>query len=301
VTIIGAVAAVDEIRTIVRAGWAGRVGPGEPLTGGMNSQAFALDYDGRRCVAKLVPAERRRAFEAGLAAAERLSAGGIPAGAPVRAADGALTAVVGEVAVALLEFVPGRPLDRADPLDQQWWGDALGAAHRVLAEFHHPALTRFHWVRPDAVHLGVADWIRPAVGAAVDDLGRLLVTDQLSYGVLHGDPAPDAFLLDIDTGRIGLIDWGSTASGPLMYDIASAVMYAGGPDAATELIDGYVSAGPVPADEVEAALPTMLRFRWAVQADYFAWRIWIDDRTGVADPAENHVGLAHARAALVGD
>jgi Ser/Thr protein kinase RdoA (MazF antagonist) len=233
-----------------------------------------------------------------VAAAERLSATGIAAGTPIRAVDGALTVVVGGVGAALLEHVPGRPLDAADPLDQQWWGDALGAAHRALAEFSHPAFTRFHWVRTDAVHLGVEDWVRPAVSAAVDAVAKLCVTDQLSYGVLHGDPAPDAFLLDIDTGRTGLIDWGSAATGPLMYDVASAVMYAGGPDLAVELLDGYASAGPVPADEIEAALPTMLRFRHAVQADYFARRVWADDRTGIADPAENRTGLAAARALL---
>jgi homoserine kinase type II len=216
----------------------------------------------------------------------------------VRAVDGALTVPIGDDVVALLRYVPGRPLDGEDPVDQQWWGDTLGAAHRALAGFADPGLVRFHWVRPEAAHLSVEPWVRPAVEAAVAAVNKLCVTDVLSYGLLHGDPAPDAFRLDVATGRTGLIDWGAAASGPLVYDVASAVMYAGGPHAAQELLDGYLSAGPVDREELEAALLTMLRFRWAVQADYFAYRLAVDDRTGVADEAANWIGLNDARDAL---
>jgi len=67
---------------------------------------------------------------------------------------------------------------------------------------------------------------------------------------------------------------------------------------AGELLDGYLSAGPLTGDELDAALPTMLRFRYAVQADYFAYRLHVDDRTGIAGPADNHLGLDDARAGL---
>ena len=214
---------------------------------------------------------------------------------PVRAADGALSVRTDSYTVALLEFVPGRPLQRMDQLDQHWWGDALGAAHRGLAAFTHTGLTRFHWVRPDAPHLGVEGWVRPAVTDAVAAMAKLSVTDQLSYGTLHGDPAPEAFRFDLDTGHTGIIDWGSAFTGPLVYDIASAVMYAGGPAAAGDLVEAYLSAGPVGRDELEAALPTVLRFRYAVQADYFAHRIWIDDRRGLDGPDGNLKGLHDAR------
>ena len=42
----------------------------------------------------------------------------------------------------------------------------------------------------------------------------------------------------------------------------------------------------------------MLRYRWAVQAYYFAHRIAHEDLTGIADHAGNEKGLADARAAL---
>jgi len=42
----------------------------------------------------------------------------------------------------------------------------------------------------------------------------------------------------------------------------------------------------------------MLRFRWAVQADYFARRIATGDLTGIESAAENESGLADAHAWL---
>jgi homoserine kinase type II len=52
-----------------------------------------------------------------------------------------------------------------------------------------------------------------------------------------------------------------------VYDVAAAVVYAGGTGRATELIDGYLAAGPVRRDELDAVLPVLLRLRWAVAAD----------------------------------
>jgi homoserine kinase type II len=44
----------------------------------------------------------------------------------------------------------------------------------------------------------------------------------------------------------------------------------------------------------------MLRFRWAVQADYFARRLVEGDLTGIADAAANERGLEDARRGLTG-
>ena len=74
---------------------------------------------------------------------------------------------------------------------------------------------------------------------------RLTVTDRLTYGVLHGDPAPEIFLVDPATGRAGLLDCGASGTGPLLYDVAAAVVYAGGTETSAELLDGYLAAGPV--------------------------------------------------------
>jgi homoserine kinase type II len=292
-----AVLAAEHIQAALRTNWHRVASECTPLPGAMNSAAWLVMESANRYVAKLVPARHRSQFEAGLLAAERLSTTGIPAGAPVRAASGALTVVMDGRVLALLRYVPGRQLDSRDPVDQQRWGATLAATHHALAGFHHPGLVRFHWLRPGAAHLSIEPWTRPAVTAAVAAVAKLSVTDLLSYGVLHGDPHPGAFLFDESTRHTGLIDWGGVGAGPLMYDVASAVMYAGA-GAATELLGGYLEVGPLPPDEVHATLPTMLRFRWAVQADYFAQRIRANDRTGLADPSENWAGLHDARDAL---
>jgi homoserine kinase type II len=77
-----------------------------------------------------------------------------------------------------------------------------------------------------------------------------------------------------------------------MYDLAAAVGYAGG--TAPDLVDAYLAAGPVPREEVESALPTMLLFRWAVRADHHARRL------AAADDDADRDALALAKEALAG-
>jgi homoserine kinase type II len=281
----------EHVRSAVRTSWHRSAEQCTPVTGA-SPTAWRVEVGSERFVAKVVPATRRTPFEAGLAAAEWLDRAGIAAGSPVRSADGALTVAVDGGHLALLRWVPGRPLDRGDQLDQQFWGDGLAAVHRSLESFSHPGLFKFQRVRADAPHLDVEPWVRPAVAAAIASVTRLCVTDQLTYGVLHGDPAPEEFRLDRETGKVGLLGWGSAATGPLTYDVASAVMYAGGVAAAGELLDGYLSTGIIGVDECEAALPTMLRFRWAVEADRYAARLAAAPDDGA------RAGLAAARAAL---
>jgi Ser/Thr protein kinase RdoA (MazF antagonist) len=218
-------------------------------------------------VVRLSETAARQPVEAGLAAAEHLRGRDFPTGEPVRTLGGGRTVLTAAGALAVLRRVPGRRLDGGDPVDQQWWGDRLGVVHRALQGFHHPGLRPWGLPDPDALHLAVEPWLRGAVAGAVTAATRLTVTDRLTYGVLHGDPAPAVFVVDPGTGRVGLLDCGASGLGPLVYDVAAAIVYAGGPSHAAELIDGYLAAGPVPADELHAALPVLLRLRWAVLAD----------------------------------
>ena len=236
------------------------------LPGALLSRGWEVTAGDDRYVCRLSDLAVRQPVEAGLAAADHLRGRGIAAGEPVRTLGGSLTARTDQGALAVLRRLPGRRLDGADPIDQQWWGDRLGAVHRALQGFHHPGLRPWQALDPDAPHLGREPWLRPAVAGALTATIRLTVTDRLTYGVLHGDPGPDSFVLDPATGRAGLLDCGASGTGPLAYDVAAAVVYAGGTDRAAELIDGYLAAGPVGADELGAALPVLLRLRWAVRA-----------------------------------
>jgi Ser/Thr protein kinase RdoA (MazF antagonist) len=288
-----AVATADQIRSALRSTWHRAADECVALSAGLDAADWAVRSGSQRYVARVVAGTRRSPFEAGLAAAEYLASADLPAATAVRAVDGSTTSAVGTEVMALVRHLPGRTLDGTDPVDQQWWGDALATAHRSLAGFRHAGLARFQPVRADAVHLDVADWVRPAVAAAVAALRKLTITDQLTYGVLHGDPAPGAFRLDPQTGRLGLVDWGPVGTGPLMYDVAAAVGYAG--DASGDLVEAYLAAGPVPREEAESALPTMVLFRWAVRADHHARRLAADgddaDRDGLAAAKEALAGL----------
>lgn len=260
----------DLVRSLLRDQWHLTPTAITDLDGGLMSRAWDVSTDDDRYLARMVDAAVRQPVEAGLAAAEHLQGWGIAVGSPVRTLGGGLTATAADGALAVLRRVPGRVLAGADPVDQQWWGDRLGAVHRALQQFRHPGLRQWNLLDPDAPHLGVQAWLRPAVADAVTAATRLTVTDRLTYGVLHGDPSPSGFVVDPDTGRAGLLDCGASGTGPLIYDVAAAVVYAGGTEAAAELLDGYLAAGPVHHDEMDAALPVLLRFRWAVQADWSA-------------------------------
>lgn len=248
------IAADDTVRAALRTTWHLPPDGCTRLSGGTTAVTWTVRTDDRRYVAKLVPATAQASFEAGLRIAERLCAAGVDAGGPVRTATGALCVPLGDGVLALLAYVPGRPLDPADPVDQHWWGERLAAVHRHLVDVRIPGLTAWSRVRP------------PGPSPALRALDRLLGTDRLTFGGLHGSASPDAFLLDRETGRVGVVGWGSTCFGPFVYDVACAVHHAGGVDAAGDLLDAYSAAAPLSRAELESALPVLLAFRAAVLA-----------------------------------
>jgi Ser/Thr protein kinase RdoA (MazF antagonist) len=297
---------IDEAR--LRACLAEHWGLTDPVVrahhGGMNSATWLIWHGDRRWVAKAVPPEQKSAVAAGLAVAARLERAGVPAGAAVPTAGGHLVADVDGMAVGLLTWVGGDPLTGAGDGEQDLIGRTLGRVHHLLtgvaADLTGTQVQRFHWVDTDADHLGIRPWLRPAVTAAVaayEESGP----PSLTWGLLHADPAPEAFRLDAATGVCGVIDWQAALVGPLMYDVASAVMYVGGPSRAGALLSAYQRQQVLSRAEIDRALPVMLRMRWAVQADYFARRIAAGDLTGIAGPADNETGLADARQRLTGD
>jgi Ser/Thr protein kinase RdoA (MazF antagonist) len=266
--------------------------------GGMNSQTWLLRTEGRRYVAKAVPSERAASFEAGLAIAEIVDAAGIPAGAAVATRNGHRSVRANGSVLALLRFVDGAELTGESVEERRLIGSTLGGAHQALAGREVAEAGRFHWIEPRAAHLGVRPWIRPAVEAAVAAYDAI-PPESLTWGLLHTDPAPEAFRLDPTTGTCGLIDWDLGVVGPLLYDLASAEMYVGGPQRSSPLLDAYLATGALRAEEVDRALRPMGRMRWAVQADYFAMRIATDDLTGIDEQGENEKGLEDARRALI--
>ncbi len=83
----------------------------------------------------------------------------------------------------------------------------------------------------------------------------------------------------------------------MLYDVASAVMYLGGPRHAGAFLDAYSTAGLLDPGELRH-LDVFRRFRWAVQAAYFARRLATRDLTGVSERGDNERGLDDARRGL---
>lgn len=267
----------------------------EPLEGGMSSLTWSVEDDaGRRYAVKSVDAARYGVqFAEGLTAAARLGAAGIPAGAPVPTRGNTLTVLDDGRAIALLAWVAGTPVEQETPDGMATVGRTLARAHVALGTV--PGATTIQpYLDPATGHLDVRPWVRPAIERAREAVDALDVAG-LTWGPLHGDPAAEAFLLQ-DDGTCGLIDWGAFTVGPRVFDLASAVMYAGGINAASPLIEAYLAEGALSHDEVARALEPMLGWRWATQAWYFAGRIATGEMTGIDDPSENEKGLADARA-----
>ena len=264
---------------------------------GMNSRTWFVTDGADRYVAKAVAADAHLRFVSGLAVASHVQAAGIPAGASVPTRDGSSFVQLDGQTLALLTFVNGSELLGESEAEQRLIGTTLARAHRALSGVSVPGADRFHRIDRDAAHLSIRDWVRPAVADALAAWERL-PPESLTWGLIHTDPAPEAFLLDPDTGVCGLIDWDTGMVGPLMYDLASAVMYVGGPNKQEALVDAYLGEGVLDRSEVERTLAPMLRVRWAVQADYFARRISTNDLTGIGGPHDNEKGLEDARVHL---
>jgi homoserine kinase type II len=265
--------------------------------GGMNSQTWLVTDGSARWIAKTVPPAARRRFAGGLAVALQAGTSGVPVGSPRSTRSGHSFALIDGQPLALLAFVEGRELDGRTGAQQRTMGRTLGRVHRALIGVEIPEADRFHWVDPSAPHLAVRSWVRPAVEDALEEWERI-PPDSLTWSLLHTDPAPEAFRLDAASGVCGLIDWDTGMFGPLMYDVASAVMYLGGPGRAGSFLSAYLAEGTITGSEVERSLASTLRLRWVVQADYFARRIAEGDLTGIDGPPDNENGLEDARRGL---
>ncbi|GAB2673409.1 hypothetical protein GCM10009743_57170 [Kribbella swartbergensis] len=253
----------------------------------MGSTTWLAEGDGWRVVVKAVDAADE-AFGPGLELAARLGDAGFVTGRPVPSRARRLVEPYDGRLVGVLEFVDGVPLTGADAAAV---GEMLGRVHEASRTAEGDVKEWLRFMDVFDPWLDVEDWIRPAVEGALEGVRRLSPS---SWAWLHGEPAPEAFMRQAD-GTTALIDWGAAMHGPVLYDVASAVMYVNGPD---EVVPAYLAQRPELRGEVETGLEAILQLRYAVQAGYFAWRCSNDVRTGIADPAENRKGLDHARRAF---
>lgn len=264
-----------------------------PLGGGMNSETWLVEHRGRTYVAKHVAPTGVDALLAGSEVATALAEAGFVTGRPVPTRDGHLVAP--GAALALLEHVPGRELAGESDVEQVWMASVLAGVHAAGGPAPGPDTSDFavDWLSPDAP--GVADhpWLVAVVEAVRAETDPLVLT----WSVLHTDPTPEAFVHDDATGVTGLIDWAGARRGPVLYDVASAVMYLGGREHASAFLDTYRARGPL-GDAELSHLDAFRRLREAVQGVYFAGRLATEDLTGGVERVDNQGGLDDARRRL---
>ena len=288
-----AVAFLSGLPDVVAQHWALEVTEIELLAGGMNSSTAMIRTPLGPLVAKWVPADGRAGLIHGAEAARVMQARGIRAGAPVVTTSGTVTAPALDGELALLGHVPGVPLSTS-PSDQWEWGSALARVHSAAP---YPAGSGFRERLLGNLVVSPADaWVRQASESVWSEYDRL---PPLSWALLHTDPEPEAFLRDAE-GDVGIVDWSGSTAGPVLYDVASAVMYAGGRSSAGPLLAAYAAANVVPADELRQHLPALERVRAIVQATYFSHRVHEGDLTGIASEDDNIRGLDDARRMLRG-
>lgn len=278
------------IEAAVAREWGLPVGRAAVLIGGMNSFACSIDLPDGRAVAKWVPADGCEGLTRGARVAQRLAQHGVAVGAPRLSLSGTLAVGVQSGCLVVLDWVEGVPLDGDTPEEQDLIGRTLGRVHRVRPV--EPVETDLLTWLDVARDVQVEPWFPRAVHTIQAEMAGL---PPLTVGLLHTDPSPEAFLHHAATTTTGLIDWDGSTTGPLLYDVASAVMYLGGADCARPFLMSYTEHGPCSADEVTTHLATFRRLRWGVQAAYFAQRLATRDLTGIEDDAGNRQGIDDAR------
>ena len=268
-----------------------------PLGGGMNSETWLVEHQGSTYVAKVVVDDAVTALESGAEAAAALADAGFVTGRPVPTRLGSL--VPAELGLALLEHVPGRELDGGTDEEQRWIAGTLAGVHTAGNPSQGPGVDTFarDWLSPELPGVAKHQWLIDAIEAVREETGPLSTT----WSTLHTDPVPAAFIHDDRSGVTGLVDWAGARRGPVLYDVASAVMYLGGPQDASTFLTTYAARGPL-GDVEMAHLDAFRRLREAVQGVYFAGRIAANDLTGIVDRSENAQGLddAHRRLSELG-
>jgi Ser/Thr protein kinase RdoA (MazF antagonist) len=233
------------------------------LDRGSTARAWRVDTTNHGpLVARLTPFPVEH-VELGLRVAERVDRDVIPAGAPVRTMIGELTVDVGGERLALLRFVPGRPLTVED-VDVAALARLLAQVHVAIADIDPAGAwtidTDVAYIRAgmrDAQPAWVRDFVLPTLDAVEAwQPGREQVLRRDGFAV-HVD----------DRQYVGLIDWGASMYGSVAVDIGIWTVHLGSiageyTQVLRTFIDGYREIAPLTEHE-EAAIPLFQQLRLA--------------------------------------
>jgi homoserine kinase type II len=203
---------------------------------------------------------------------DHLSARDCPVPRTIHDRDGAAYRMIGDKAVALIEFLPGVSVDRPTAGQAKAVGVALAQLHHAVADFPMKGVQT----------MGLAEWdrlihqcgterleaISPGLAAtAYEELSYLGANwpSGLPHGVVHCDLFPDNVLM-LGNRVAGLIDFYFSAEDYFAYDLAvthAAWCFGPGghdfrPEISDALLEGY-SRRRALSNEERATMPVLLR------------------------------------------
>jgi homoserine kinase type II len=203
---------------------------------------------------------------------DHLAAKGCAVPRTIHDRTGALYRMVGEKAVALIEFLPGVSVNEPTPAQARAVGAALAQMHLAAADFaserdNAMGLAEWHRLAAACGHDGMAA-VAPGLAELVEsELPRLAYEWplELPRSVIHADLFPDNVLMLGDTVT-GLIDFYFACTDIAAYDVAVThaawCFDASGsrfdPALSAALLTGYTAVRPLSAAE-RAALPVLAR------------------------------------------
>ena len=196
--------------------------------------------------------------------------------------------------VDLLSWVPGKPIGsieegvhdvRAAERNYRMVGRLVGRMHGFTRQWRPPASFTRHAFDADGLAGDNPFWgrfweldaldpeqRRKILAARASVHAELIAYGQGAdrYGLIHGDPLPENFLLDAD-GTLRIIDFDDSGYGWLLFDFATALFFYLGHDYFDQLlsamVEGYCEEQELPA-EFEEKLPLFLLLRGLT---YLGW------------------------------
>ncbi|HEY3289916.1 MAG TPA: hypothetical protein VGK87_07310 [Anaerolineae bacterium] len=187
--------------------------------------------------------------------------------------------------LAVLHFVPGEPLDPAEPGAPEIMGDMLGRIQRILiSESYHPPTPEglFGYLLEDT---GTCE-AYPALSTQITrSLAAIQAFEQsmpVTYGAINHE-GPE-LLRDAMTGAVGAIDWGVIYWGPLIYTVALSILRLRDKDLPGDaFLRHYLANSPMHPRELDG-MPAYMAASRAMGAKFLASCLVSGQMRGLTDP-----------------
>lgn len=247
------------------------------LPPGVTADVFLITLGDDRSVAKLAY-QSRSEFEPGLIVSRHLRGKGMVVAAPRSPSGGGLLVMVEWPEghwhpMAVLDFVPGSPLDLGSPAAPQVLGDVCGSLHQMLSDLRLQSSAAWPgdylgYLRRTTEDLGDFAWLHDlnAEIAAAAMTNHHQEEIRWTTNVWDG---PDV-LIDSQDG-VGLVDFGNVGWHPFVHVVANRSLLIDDAERSQARFLGSVEQRVELHRDERALLPLFRLVNVAIYAKYAAW------------------------------